>query len=99
MRELLTGAGVLVAVMVASWIVMIVLAGHLPEGTLKELASFLPDCVTTDKVAPAIDGGAFVVDMPPVSTPIALPHVGAAHRRTAGPAVPWKPRARTGREE
>ncbi len=47
MRELLTGAGVLVAVMVASWGVMIVLARHLPEGTLKELASFLPDCVTT----------------------------------------------------
>jgi uncharacterized membrane protein YkvA (DUF1232 family) len=47
MRELLTGAGVVVAVMVASWIVMIVLARHLPEGTLKELASFLPDCVTT----------------------------------------------------
>ena len=26
---------------------MIVLAARLPEGTLKELASFLPDCVTT----------------------------------------------------
>src|SRR4051794_32513007 len=47
MRELLTGAAVVVAVMVASWGVMIVLARHLPEGTLKELASFLPDCVTT----------------------------------------------------
>jgi uncharacterized membrane protein YkvA (DUF1232 family) len=47
MRELLTGAGVAAAVMVASWGAMIVLAHRLPEGTLKELASFLPDCVTT----------------------------------------------------
>src|SRR5437870_162905 len=47
MRELLTGAGVVVAVMVVSWAVLIVVARHLPEGTLKELTSFLPDCVTT----------------------------------------------------
>jgi uncharacterized membrane protein YkvA (DUF1232 family) len=36
-----------VAVLLASWAVMVVLAARLPEGTLKELASFLPDCVTT----------------------------------------------------
>jgi uncharacterized membrane protein YkvA (DUF1232 family) len=42
-RLLLIGAGVLLA----SWAMMVVLAARLPEGTLKELASFLPDCVTT----------------------------------------------------
>ena len=35
------------ALMVATWVVMIVLARHLPEGTAKELARFLPACVTT----------------------------------------------------
>jgi len=44
--------------------VLIVLARHLPEGTLKELASFLPDCMTTvrrlrehPQVAPLQDRG------------------------------------------
>jgi uncharacterized membrane protein YkvA (DUF1232 family) len=36
-----------VGMVLASWAVMVVLAARLPEGTLKELASFLPDCVTT----------------------------------------------------
>jgi len=36
-----------VGVLLASWGIMVVLAARLPEGTLKELASFLPDCVTT----------------------------------------------------
>jgi uncharacterized membrane protein YkvA (DUF1232 family) len=36
-----------VAGLVASWALLAVLATRLPEGTLKELASFLPDCVTT----------------------------------------------------
>ena len=39
---LLIAAGVLVA----SWAVLILLAWRLPEGTAKELARFLPDCVT-----------------------------------------------------
>lgn len=43
MRLVVIGLGVLLA----SWAVMVVLAARLPEGTLKELASFLPDCVTT----------------------------------------------------
>lgn len=43
LRLLLIGVGVLLA----SWVVLVVLATRLPEGTLKELASFLPDCVTT----------------------------------------------------
>jgi uncharacterized membrane protein YkvA (DUF1232 family) len=38
---------VAVGVLVASWALLAVLATRLPEGTLKELASFLPDCVTT----------------------------------------------------
>ena len=33
-------------VVVASWLVLIVLARRLPPGLAKDLASFLPDCVT-----------------------------------------------------
>jgi uncharacterized membrane protein YkvA (DUF1232 family) len=43
LRFVVIGVGVLLA----SWALMVVLAARLPEGTLKELASFLPDCVTT----------------------------------------------------
>jgi len=42
-RLALIGVGALLA----SWALMVVLAARLPEGTLKELASFLPDCLTT----------------------------------------------------
>jgi uncharacterized membrane protein YkvA (DUF1232 family) len=45
--EWLTGLGIAVVVMVVSWLVLIVLAKRLPEGTAKELARFLPACVTT----------------------------------------------------
>src|SRR5947207_15944684 len=38
---------VAVGLVVASWVVLIVLARRLPPGTLKELAGFLPNCVTT----------------------------------------------------
>ena len=41
-RLLLIGAGVLAA----SWALLVLLAARLPEGSLKELASVLPDCVT-----------------------------------------------------
>ena len=47
MREWLTGLGIAVVVMVVSWLVLIVLAKRLPEGTAKQLARFLPACVTT----------------------------------------------------
>lgn len=47
MRDWLTALGVAVVLMVATWVVMILLARHLPEGTAKELARFLPACVTT----------------------------------------------------
>lgn len=43
----LTALGIGVAVMLASWVVIILLARRLPEGTAKALASFLPECLTT----------------------------------------------------
>ena len=42
MRAVLLG----VAAVVGSWAVLVVLAGRLPPGTLKEVAGFLPACVT-----------------------------------------------------
>ena len=36
-----------VGVLCASWMLLVGLAARLPEGSLKELAGFLPDCVTT----------------------------------------------------
>ena len=47
MREWLIGLGIAAAVMVVSWLVLILLARRLPDGTAKELARFLPACVTT----------------------------------------------------
>ncbi len=35
------------AVMVASWAMLVFLAARLPEGSLKELVGFLPACATT----------------------------------------------------
>lgn len=35
------------AMLVASWMLLVLLAARLPEGSLKELAAFLPDCATT----------------------------------------------------
>jgi len=46
-RGWLLGIGIAVAVMVATWGLLILLARRLPEGTAKELARFLPACVTT----------------------------------------------------
>ena len=36
-----------VGLVIASWSLLIVLAARLPEGSMKELARFLPDCATT----------------------------------------------------
>ncbi|RYV49405.1 YkvA family protein [Pengzhenrongella frigida] len=47
MGDWLGGLGIAAVVMVLSWLILIVLARHLPEGTAKELARFLPACVTT----------------------------------------------------
>ncbi|WP_448628151.1 YkvA family protein [Geodermatophilus sp. URMC 64] len=57
MRGWLTGLGIAAAVMIASWVVLVLLARRLPEGTAKELARFLPACVTTARrlrVNPAV---------------------------------------------
>jgi uncharacterized membrane protein YkvA (DUF1232 family) len=46
MRDWLVGLAVAVGVIVASWALLIVLARRLPPGPLRELARFIPDCVT-----------------------------------------------------
>ena len=38
------------ALVVLSWLLLMVLARRLPPGAAKELAAFLPDCVTTVRV-------------------------------------------------
>jgi uncharacterized membrane protein YkvA (DUF1232 family) len=43
----LTGLGIAVAVMLASWALLILLARRLPPGTARDLAAFIPDCLTT----------------------------------------------------
>jgi uncharacterized membrane protein YkvA (DUF1232 family) len=47
MRDWLFGLGVAVAFMVASWGGLLLLARRLPPGLLRDLAAFIPDCVTT----------------------------------------------------
>jgi len=42
----LRGVLIALAVVVVSWAVLVVLAARLPPGLLKDLASFLPACVT-----------------------------------------------------
>jgi uncharacterized membrane protein YkvA (DUF1232 family) len=46
-RDWLVGIGIALGLMVASWAALIGLARMLPPGPLKELARFIPDCVTT----------------------------------------------------
>ena len=46
MRAWLTWLLVAAGLMVASWAVLVLLAFRLPPGTLRELARFVPDCVT-----------------------------------------------------
>jgi uncharacterized membrane protein YkvA (DUF1232 family) len=47
MRDWLIGLGITAAVIVGSWLLLIVLARRLPPGILRDLAAFIPDCVTT----------------------------------------------------
>ena len=47
MRQWLVWLGIAVGLMVVSWTVLILLARRLPPGPLRELARFIPDCVTT----------------------------------------------------
>jgi uncharacterized membrane protein YkvA (DUF1232 family) len=49
MRGWIVSGAIAVGVLFASWTVLVVLAGRLPPGLLKDLAAFLPDCVTTAK--------------------------------------------------
>jgi uncharacterized membrane protein YkvA (DUF1232 family) len=46
-RDWLTGLVVAVGLMLASWAVLLVAARRLPPGPLRELARFIPDCITT----------------------------------------------------
>jgi uncharacterized membrane protein YkvA (DUF1232 family) len=47
MRDWLIGLGVAVLLLIASWGLLLVLARRLPPGILRDLAAFIPDCVTT----------------------------------------------------
>ena len=45
-RGWLLGLAIAVAVVVASWGLLILLARRLPPGIMRDLAAFIPDCVT-----------------------------------------------------
>jgi|SRR5512133_1764000 uncharacterized membrane protein YkvA (DUF1232 family) len=47
MRDWLIGVGATILVVVASWAVLVLLAKRLPPGIMRDLAAFIPDCVTT----------------------------------------------------
>jgi uncharacterized membrane protein YkvA (DUF1232 family) len=47
MRDWLIGLGIAAGLMVASWGLLFVLARRLPPGVLRDLAAFIPDCVST----------------------------------------------------
>ncbi|WBB76543.1 DUF1232 domain-containing protein [Micromonospora sp. WMMD1128] len=47
MRDWLVGLAVAAAGVVAGWAVLVLLARRLPPGPLRDLAAFLPDCLTT----------------------------------------------------
>ncbi|MFI7218749.1 YkvA family protein [Micromonospora maritima] len=47
MRDWLIGLGVALACLITSWAVLVLLARRLPPGPLRDLAAFLPDCLTT----------------------------------------------------
>ena len=46
-QDWLIGLGIALAALVASWALLLVLAQRLPPGILRDLAAFIPDCVTT----------------------------------------------------
>lgn len=46
MRQWLVGLGVAAACLVLSWGVLVLLARRLPPGTARDLARFIPDCLT-----------------------------------------------------
>ncbi|HEY8720546.1 YkvA family protein [Pengzhenrongella sp.] len=47
MSHWLVGLVIAIAMMAITWGALMLLARHLPEGTAKELARFLPACLTT----------------------------------------------------
>jgi uncharacterized membrane protein YkvA (DUF1232 family) len=47
MRDWLIGLTIGLALLVLSWALMFLLAKRLPPGILRDLAAFIPDCVTT----------------------------------------------------
>jgi uncharacterized membrane protein YkvA (DUF1232 family) len=47
MRDWLIGLGVGAALLLASWGLVVLLARRLPPGVARDLAAFIPDCVTT----------------------------------------------------
>ncbi|MEV4813328.1 YkvA family protein [Micromonospora avicenniae] len=47
MRTGLIAVGVAAACLIAAWSLLILLARRLPPGILRDLAAFIPDCVTT----------------------------------------------------
>jgi uncharacterized membrane protein YkvA (DUF1232 family) len=49
MRGWIVSVAIAVGILFASWTLLVVLARRLPPGLLKDLAGFLPDCVTTAK--------------------------------------------------
>jgi uncharacterized membrane protein YkvA (DUF1232 family) len=47
MRNWLIGLAIAIGLLLTSWVVLIILARRLPPGILRDLAAFIPDCVTT----------------------------------------------------
>jgi uncharacterized membrane protein YkvA (DUF1232 family) len=47
MRGWLVGLAVVLGLLLVSWAILLILARRLPPGLLKDLAAFIPDCVTT----------------------------------------------------
>lgn len=47
MRSWLLGLAIAAGCLVASWALLVLLARRLPPGILRDLAAFIPDCVTT----------------------------------------------------
>jgi uncharacterized membrane protein YkvA (DUF1232 family) len=46
-RQWLIGLGIAFGCVILSWLLLFVLARRLPPGLLRDLAAFIPDCVTT----------------------------------------------------
>jgi uncharacterized membrane protein YkvA (DUF1232 family) len=46
-QQWLIGLGIALGCVVLSWLLLLVMARRLPPGLLRDLAAFIPDCVTT----------------------------------------------------